>query len=198
MSKRLNHTVKSASLVGVVGSAVNFGLETYTATRYGGRSPLADAPHQFADIFSYGVVLASRFMNRSKQAMEKLSSWIVSTGSFAVGYYIGLETAIQRLEGPLQPIDSRESVTLASVLVINGIIHHAQKNAHRLEHDGGSLANHVHAESECYATAALLGGTILATAFNSPELERAAAVGTAWAVAYFNNPERIQTHGHGA
>lgn len=192
----MNHTVKSASIVGVVGSAVNFGLETITATRYGGRSPLADAPHQFADIFSYGAVLASRFMNRGKEVMEKLSSWIVSVGSFAVGYYIGLETAFQRLEGPLQPIDSRESVTLASVLVINGIIHHAQDSAHLAEHDNGSLANHVHAKSEWYATAVLLGGTILATALKSPELERLSAVGTAWTVAYFNNPERIQSHSH--
>jgi divalent metal cation (Fe/Co/Zn/Cd) transporter len=180
--KRLK-SVKNASTVGVVGSAANVGLE-YAAVRYfGGRAPLADLPHQAADVLAYGAVYASRYADKAKHFMEKSSSWLVSIGSFSVMALVAAETT-QKLYDHGVDLGERlqwaESAALLGVLAINGVIHAAQSSAHEHNaYDHGAHVNHVHAESEWYATAALLAGSVAATAVGAPLAERVIAVAAA-------------------
>lgn len=196
-----NHmSIKRASAIGMVGSAMNVGLEYAAVRHFGGRAPLADMPHQAADVFAYGAVYVSRFTEKARHKLERTSSWLVSLGSFMVASVVAAETAQKFSEhgaGLGEQMSWAEPVVLVGVLSINGAIHVAQDRAHRHNHaDYGAHVNHVHARSEWYATAALVAGTAMAVAADTPLLERAVAVAAAAWVGYSNTPKNLQAYEH--
>lgn len=190
MSKK-HLSIEQASTIGVIGSAVNVGLELGATKYFGGRASIADMPHQVADVFAYGAVLTSRYINVAKSKLERASSWIVSLGSYAVGVGIVADTVVQSVaESDIDPVQPQQAVLLTGVLAINGAIHWAQDAAHHYHHDdNGAAVNHKHAKSEFYATGALIAGVLGAVALDAPLVERGVAVAAAMYVGYTNWPQ---------
>lgn len=175
----------------MIGSAINVGLELGATKYFGGRASIADLPHQLADVFAYGAVLTSRYIDVAKSRLERASSWIVSVGSYAVASGIVIETLSQKIsKSIIEPVQPQQAALLGGVLVINGAIHWAQDAAHHHHHDDiGAVVNHVHAKSELYATGGLIAGVLGAAALDVPLIERGVAVAAAMYVGYTNWPE---------